>query len=123
MLAHRLVAQPGDLRFAIAVVVGKGLRDDQLSAEPAQRGEEFCRAANAGEGDEARAGEALSVLRLKRGPQHRADRVMQLGRPRAVADQHDSVGAGEPDRDWFAQRPGRDHAAVTEAVIGIDDDE
>ena len=72
------------------------------------------------------AGEALAVdwaqdRRQDRQPRRRL-------RPRAArlrlgAEQHDRIGAGEAARDGLAQRAGRDHPAVAEAVVGIDDDE
>ncbi len=76
-----------------------------------------------GKSDDSRAGERRRPHRCQLGAEDREAGLAQpIGRG-AVADQHDRVGAGEARRDRFAQRPGRDHPAVAEAVFGIDDDQ
>ena len=102
-------AQRGELGLAVAMMIGKGVRARPAAAPSrAQRGEEFLRPADAGEGDDARAGKPLAVAPARAAPRRTglAPRRARRG-GRVAAHQHDGVGAGEPGRDRLAQRSRR----------------
>src|SRR5712692_2869572 len=77
--ARRLLPQPGNFGIAERVMVGKRMRPDYDGADRAQAGEEFFRAADAGKGDDWRAGKALAVHRLQAGAKDRAPRLANPG--------------------------------------------
>jgi hypothetical protein len=105
------------------MVIRKGLRGDQGCPEPAQHGEEFFRPADPGKGGKAGPGKALAVHWLQDSPQYRTGYCAQPLRCGPIAEQHDRVGAGEPRRDWLAQRSGRNDAAISKAVLAIHDNQ
>ncbi len=103
-------------------MVGEGVGVDQIGTERAQGREEFLRPADPGESEKAHAGESPAGDRRQHRPQHR-QLARDCLRVALVPQQHDGIGARQPAAKAFAQRPGRDHPPVAEAVIGVDHDQ
>ena len=105
------------------VMIGKRARRDDLGPDPPQAGEKLGRTADAGECRHAHAAEPGCVYRLKAGAQDRPLRRAHRFRRFAVADQNDRVRPRQAGPDRFAQRSGRNEAAIAESVFGVDDEE
>ena len=110
------------------MMVGEIARGDDLRPDPAQRGVEFLRPRNAGEGDDFASDQGRGGERV--GLEARADERLarrQGGDPRRrrlVAAEHDQrLHERQLRRNWRAQRTSRNAEAVAEAGLAIHDGE
>ena len=99
-------------------MVGEGGQAGDLGVAGAQRVGEFPRPANAGEGKPPPPGEAGTVARHQAGREIWFVGQRQIGRPRAIADHR--VGPRQAGGERFPERPGRQQAAIAEALIMVD---
>ena len=110
-------------------MIVKRLAPDQIGTEIAQRGEEFFRVADAGEGQNAMAGPVDAGLqRMQRALEMRQIQLMAPIVRKPVlhgrqTDRDHRIGALQPGADRLAQGAGRDAEPVAEALGRIDDDQ
>ena len=103
------------------MVIGKPGSLDQRERQALQRGEELGRPAYPGKGEHAMSGQRRRQKRHQIGAQQGLARRQPGGDAGpVVADQQDRVRSSQAALRRLAQRAGRQHAAIAEAVLAID---